>query len=126
MAKYDIGTYQEVCFCGGSNIQLNLITFKDKFFILSILQSYVLNWYQMYLLHTVMDRMEAIICQHLYCPGIINSARKDVNNCDNFQCTKQSNKKYGKLPAKEVEYIPWNKLYVYLIGPCGIIRKGNK
>ena len=73
-----------------------------------------------------MDRTEAIIYQHYYCPGIINAFWTEVTNCDTCQRTKWSNKKYGKLPAKEAEEIPWNKLWVDLIGPYTIQRKGNK
>ena len=44
--------------------------------------------------------MEAIICQRLYWPNIIDAIRKEVYNCDTCQRTKLSNKKYGKLPDK--------------------------
>ena len=63
-----------------------------------------------------MDRAEATILQHLYQPDIINAVRIEVNNCETCQLTKLSNKKYGKLPAKLYEEIPWNKLYVDLVG----------
>ena len=39
---------------------------------------------------------------------------------------KRSNKKYGKLSAKEAEEIPRNNLYLYLIGPHVIRGKGWK
>ena len=39
---------------------------------------------------------------------------------------KRSNKKYGRLPAKLDEEIPWNKLCVYLVGPYVIKKKGKK
>ena len=70
-----------------------------------------------------MDRVEVIIRQHLYWPEIMYDVQKEVTNCDTFQRTKQSNIKYGKLPAKEVEGIPWKKLCVNLIGPYCIRRK---
>ena len=73
-----------------------------------------------------MDRTEAIIFQHLYWPVIRKYAQKEVTNCDTCHRTKRRNKKYGKLPAKEAEKIPWNKLCVYLIGPYVIRRKGHK
>ena len=73
-----------------------------------------------------MDRTEAIIYQHYYCPGIINAFCTEVTNCDTCQRTKWSNKKYGKLPAKLAEKIPWNKICVYLIGTYSIRRKGKK
>ena len=43
IAKYKDGTYHVRYFCGGSNIDLNLITCKDEIFILPILQSYLLH-----------------------------------------------------------------------------------
>ena len=49
-----------------------------------------------------------------------------MTNCDTCQRTKLSNKEYGRLTAKLAEEIPWNKLYVDLIGPHVIRRKVNK
>ena len=92
MYNYKYVIYNKGSFCGGSNVDLNLITCEDKIIIPEILQSYVLHWYHTYLLHP-----------GLYCPRIRDAVRKEVTNCDTFQCTKRSNKKYGKLPAKEAE-----------------------
>ena len=39
---------------------------------------------------------------------------------------KTFNKKYGELPDKLAEEIPWNKLCVDLIGPCKICGKGRE
>ena len=39
---------------------------KGKIFILSVLQSYVLNLYHAYLCHSGQDRTEVIIFKHLY------------------------------------------------------------
>ena len=64
--KYKDGTYQECYFHGVSNSDLNLITCENKIVIPQKLQSYVLHWYHTYLLHPIMDREEAMICQHLY------------------------------------------------------------
>ena len=64
-----------------------------------------------------MDITEAMIFQHLYWPDIRNAVWKEVTNCDTCERTKRSNKKYGKLPAKLAEEIPWNKLCLDLIGP---------
>ena len=69
--KYEIDTYQKGYFCGGSNIYFNLITCEDNIFIPLILQSCMLHWYHTYLLHPVMDRTEAMICQKIYCPEIL-------------------------------------------------------
>ena len=98
----------------------------DKIVIPSKLQSYVVHWYHTYLLHPGMDRTEAMICQHLYFPEIRYAIQKEVNNCDTCQRTKGSNKKYGKLPAKLAEEIPWNKICVGIIGPYVIRLKGKR
>ena len=73
-----------------------------------------------------MDITEAMICQHLYCPGNRNVVWKEITNCDTCQFTKKTKIKYSKLPAKEAEEIPWNKLCVNIIGPCVIIIKLHK
>ena len=67
-----------------------------------------------------------MINQHLYWPGIIHSIQKEVTNCDTCQRLKLSNKKYGKLLAQLCEEIPWNKIYVDIIWPYVIRRKGWK
>ena len=65
MAKYNNVTYHKGSFCGGSNIDLNLITCDNKIFIPEKLQSYVLHWYHTYILRPDMDRTEAMIFQPL-------------------------------------------------------------
>ena len=100
MAIYKNGTYHKGYSHGVSNGDLKLIMCKDKIVIPSKLQSYVLHWYYTYLLHPVMDITEAMIRQHFYWPDIRDDVRKEVTNFDTCQRTKQSNKKYGKLPAK--------------------------
>ena len=67
-----------------------------------------------------------MIFQHFYWTDIRNDIRREVINCDTYQLTKRSNKKYGKFPAKLADEIPWNKLYVDLIGPYIIQHKGKK
>ena len=67
-----------------------------------------------------------MIIQHLYYPDIINSIRGEVSNHGTSQRTKLPNKEYGTLPSKLAEEIPWNKLFVDLIGPYVIIIMGKK
>ena len=98
-AKYEMGTHQQCSFRGVSNIHLNLIMCKDKVVIRPILESYVLHWYHTYILHTVVDRTEVVVLQHLYWPVIIEYVRKEGSNCDTCQRTKLSNKKYGKITS---------------------------
>ena len=66
-----------------------------------------------------------MICQYLYWSGIREAVQKKVTKCDVCQGTKRSTKKYGKLPAKLAVKTPWNKLYVDLIGPYEMRRKGK-
>ena len=116
MAKYNMGTYKTVSFSGRSNIDLKLITCRDNNVLLLILQSYILHYYHMHLLHTGMDRTESMIYQLLYWPGIRKFVQKEVDTCDIFQRTKWSNIKYGKLPANNYEEQLKNNFFVYLIG----------
>ena len=73
-----------------------------------------------------MDITEETIIQYFYWPVIINAVWKEVTNYDTWQRTKQSNRKYGKLPAKLAEEILCNKLCVDLIGTYVIRREGQK
>ena len=56
-----------------------------------------------------------MICQNIYWPGITDAVQKEVTNCDTCQHTKLSNITYGKLPVKETDKIPLNKVFVHLI-----------
>ena len=76
----------------------------------------------MYLLHPVTDITKATICQYFYWTNIIDAICKEVTNCDTCQCTKIN----SKLLAKLAEEIPWNKLFVDLIGTYAIRRKVKK
>ena len=75
-AKYNDGTYHKGSFCGGSNIDINLITCKDDIVVPPILQIYLLHWYHTYILHPGMDITEAIIFQNLYWPNTIDAVCK--------------------------------------------------
>ena len=126
LAKHKNGTYHKGYFRGGSNIDVRLITCKYKIVIPSKIQRYLLHWYHMYLLYPVTERMEEMICQHLYWPNIRYAVRKDVTNCGTCQRTKRSIRKYDKLPSKLAGEISLNKLCVYLVGPYLIGTKGKK
>ena len=60
--------------------------------------------------------MEKLFLQQFYCPVIILYVHKE------FKIMKHANLqngklKYSKFPAKLVDKIPWNKIYVDIIGP---------
>jgi hypothetical protein len=44
----------------------------------------------------------------------------DVSTCSICQTQKKQSKKYGLLPEKEAEAMPWDRLCVNLIGPYNI------
>ena len=52
--------------------------------------------------------------------------RKHVSTCDTCQRTKKYKKKYGHLPEKTAEAVPWERLCVDLIGPYKIERIGQE
>ena len=64
---------------------------------------YALNLYRAYILNPGIDRTEAMSCQKIYWPRVRKSVKKEVVNCETFQRTKSSNKKFDKLTAKVAE-----------------------
>ena len=80
----------------------------------------------MHLLRPGMDTTEVMIHQHLYWYTIRPAIRKEVTNCDTCQHPKLPNRKYGKLPDKLAEEIPWNNIYADIIGPYVIRIKVKK
>ena len=86
---------------------------KDKIIIMSKFQSCVLHWYRTCLLDPRIDGMYVMICQHFYWPDIRKAVYTEVTNGDTCQHSKQSNKEYGKLPAKLFGEITWkNSMYI--------------
>ena len=71
-----------------------------------------------------MDRTEAAISQHYYWNKLRDDIRTHIKVCNTCHKNKKQNFKYEKLPAKEAEAIPWDRLSVDLIDPYTIIREG--
>ena len=94
-----------------------LICHEDKIVLPKILQQYAVQWYHNYLLHPGELRTEENIRQHSYWPDLRDDVRQYIKTCDTCQRFKKQQKKYGHLPAKEAEAIPWDRLCVDLIGP---------
>jgi len=70
--------------------------------------------------------MEETIHQHFWWPKMRDHITSTVSTCGTCQKQKKQHKKYGLLPAKEAEYLPWERLCVDLIGPYKIKRKSGK
>ena len=73
-----------------------------------------------------MDRTEATINQHYYWPNLRDDIWSHIKICEICQKNKKQNKKYGHLPVKEAETVPWDRLSVDLIGPYKINRVGSE
>ena len=70
--------------------------------------------------------MEQTLRQYLWWPNLRNEVHEVCTKCHLCQKTKCTGKKYGHLPPKEAETIPWDVLCVDLIGPYTIKRRGKK
>jgi len=75
------------------------------------------------LCHPGINRTEESIAQHLYWPKMRDQITNYVKSCPTCQKNKRKVLKYGWLPPKEAETLPWDKLCVDLIGPYKIGRK---
>ena len=105
--------------------QVPVICFKGKMVIPSTLQKRIIDWYHSYLGHPGINRTEETISQHLWWPKMRDQITTAVKVCPICQRNKKQRKKYGHLPPKEAEAIPWDKLCVDTIGPYKIRRKGQ-
>ena len=76
--------------------------------------------------HPGSTRTEESIRQNFEWKGMRPMIRRIFRACPTCQKSKASNKKYGKLPAKQAEEHPWDTLCVDLIGPYKITRKKHK
>jgi hypothetical protein len=112
-------------FHGGGKVT-PLICYKNKIVIPALLQKHVIMWYHTTLCHPGINRTEETIGQHLWWPKMRNHITNYVRICPLCQRNKKRLKKYGFLPPKDAEAIPWDKLCIDLIGPYTIRRKGHK
>ena len=103
-----------------STIQLegaSLMTINGLIYVPQELQHKIVAWYHQYLAHPGQSRMEATIRQNFTWPNIRDHVKTFCATCPQCQINKRQRKKYGHLPAKEAEYLPWERVNVDLIGP---------
>ncbi|MFM7543288.1 MAG: RNase H-like domain-containing protein [Ignavibacteria bacterium] len=110
---------------GGGKVR-QLLVENDKIIVPTSLQKPIVEWYHNLLCHPGETRMENTVSQHLTWKGLRKTVHEVCTKCDVCQRTKRTKKKYGHLPAKEAEAMPWDKLCVDLIGPYTIYRKHKK
>ena len=122
--KSKCANYHPKTFREGINIFL-FIYKNDKIVVPTIFQRYAVNWYHTYLLHPGMNRTEATIIQHYYWPHLRDDIHTHIKFCKTCHKQKKQKFKYGKLPAKESDAIPWDRLLVYLIDLYKIKREGH-
>ena len=106
--------------------ETELVCKRGKILIPTKLQKRTVDWYHHFLGHPGINRTEETIGQNLHWPKMREQITSSVNSCAICQRNKKQRKKYGLLPEKEAEAIPWDKLCVDLIGPYKIRRKGHK
>jgi hypothetical protein len=104
----------------GGGKSTRLLCFKEKIVVPKGLQSQVIDFYHTRLCHPGINRTEETISQHFYWQNMQNDITKAVSTCAICQKQKKQTKKYGLLPEKEAEYLPWDRLCVDLIGPYNI------
>jgi hypothetical protein len=112
-------------FHGGGKSR-ELICYNNKIVVPASQQSQIVDWYHNYLGHPGINRTEETIGQHLWWPNMRKHITLSVSTCDICQRNKRRHKKYGHLPEKEAEAMPWDKMCIDLIGPYKICRKGKK
>jgi hypothetical protein len=104
----------------GGNATVRLLCFKDKIVIPTSLTKQIIQWYHYLLCHPGINRTEETMGQHFYWPKMRDQIMNDVLTCAICQTQKKQSKKYGLLPEKEAEAMPWDRLCVDLIGPYNI------
>ena len=78
-----------------------------------------MNWCHIYIPFLVLDRAD----NGFFCIfNIIDANKNKLYVCEIFQFTRKPNLN-GKPTVKSSSKIPWNKLFVYLIGPYKIKSK---
>ena len=104
----------------GGDKNHRLIFRNNKICLPSALQKKTVDWYHEILCHTRETLTEHTLHQHFDCKGLRTTVHDVCNKCPTLQRAKTTNQKYGKLPPKQAETIPWDTLCVDLIDPYTI------
>ena len=60
------------------------------------------------------------VASTMYWPGMEKHIEQFVKKCKICQKNKKQKKKYGKLPAKSINLIPWDTVCVDCVGPYSV------
>ena len=125
--RFHVKNFRKAGFLETQATEINLLCYSDRIVVPKVLQAKILEWYHHLLVHPGRDRTLKSIQQHFYWKGMSKDVEKYCKKCPICQTCKVNKKKYGLLPAKEPEVVPWHQLCVDLIGPYKIpIRKYAK
>ena len=86
----------------------------------------IVNWYHYNLCHPGSSRLQLTLAQTMYWPGMVSDCVNYTKSCDKCQRFKKKRVKYGKLPPKVAEVVPWETLCIDLVGPYTVTLKNNK
>jgi Integrase zinc binding domain len=111
-------------FCG-DKVEKTLICYKGKSLVPTDLQKQMVQWYNDTLSHPGITRTEQTIQQHFWWQRQREYGQQLCSSCDVCQQTKITHSEYGHLPEKESECKPWEILFVDMIGPYTLTRKGK-
>ena len=100
--------------------------FKDKIYIPTKLRDDTLNWYHHNMCHPGGTILHGTMAQTMAWPGMASMVKRYVQTCPTCQISKRNAKKYGHLPPKTAEAVPWDLLCVDLVGPYTVTLKKGK
>ena len=80
----------------------------------------VIGWYHEFLLHPGMNCLYETINLHFTGKGLRSKVEDFVAKCRTCQLTKRPSKRYGKLPCKVAQSVPWQEINVDLMGPLSV------
>jgi hypothetical protein len=89
------------------------------------LQVCAAKWYHPYLQYPGHTRLEELMNAAMYWKLMRTTIRSPTKSCKSCQVNKRQLQKYGHLPPKTVYTIPWECLFVDLIGPYTLKGKDN-
>jgi transposase InsO family protein len=110
----------------GGTRRFDIIETNGKIVVPKSLRKRIMNWYHEQLMHPGITRMIKTIRQHFTWPKLDDDVEKLCKACRTCQLTKKTKKKYGHLPPKKAEAIPWDTLCIDLIGPYTVKEKGKE
>lgn len=102
-----------------------VVVYKDTRLVIpdKDMQRRILDWYHHYLQHPGSRRLYETLRSVMYWYRMKDQVERHVKTCLQCQKGKHKSHKYGHLPAKIAETVPWNSVCVDLIGPYTIKSK---